>query len=161
MICLDLIGTNASTSIVMSTGVLDFMSACHVYTNINSSQEQIMAGDASADGEFDAMQAVYKALEPLDEGARTRVLNYVIDRLGVTAKLQRGRAEEAGDAEDEALHEEEAEAPKYDSFAELHDAAHPQSQADKALVAGYWLQVCQGGDSFDGMSANKELKNLG
>jgi hypothetical protein len=29
------------------------------------------------------------------------------------------------------------------------------------LVAGYWVQVCGGADSFDGFSVNRELKNLG
>ena len=54
-----------------------------------------------------------------------------------------------------------AGASKYGSLAELHDSAQPKSNADKALVAGYWLQVCQGSESFDGFSANKDLKNLG
>jgi hypothetical protein len=60
-----------------------------------------------------------------------------------------------------SLAEEQAEAPKYGSFAELFDAAKPKSNGDKALVAGYWLQVCQGAENFDGQSANKELKHLG
>jgi hypothetical protein len=67
-----------------------------------------------------------------------------------------------GGGEDEAaLQQEQAEAPKYGTFAELFNAAQPKTQADKALVAGYWLQVCRGADSFDGFSATKELKHLG
>jgi hypothetical protein len=66
--------------------------------------------------------------------------------------------------EDEETDEIEAtqETPlEFGSFAELFDAAQPKTGYDKALVAGYWLQVCQGADSFDGFSANKELKHLG
>lgn len=51
---------------------------------------------------------------------------------------------------------------KFDSFAELYDAARqPTGNPEKALVAGYWLQVCQSAESFDAQSANNELKNLG
>ena len=46
-------------------------------------------------------------------------------------------------------------------FADLFGAADPSTHAEKALIAGYWLQVCQGAESFDSQSANKELKNLG
>lgn len=46
-------------------------------------------------------------------------------------------------------------------MAELDDAAAPKSNADTALIAGYWLQVCQGAETFDGFSANRELKHLG
>jgi len=49
----------------------------------------------------------------------------------------------------------------YSSFAELFDAALPKSNADRALVAGYWLQVCQGAESFGGQAVNTELKHLG
>jgi hypothetical protein len=59
------------------------------------------------------------------------------------------------------LRQEQFQAPKYDSFAELFDAAQPSSKANMALVAGYWLQVCQGQGDFDGQSANTELKHLG
>jgi hypothetical protein len=120
---------------------------------------------AAADAEFAAMHAVFNALEPLDDDARSRVVNYIIARMEIAANtahidrtatpVDRAREEEA------TLRKEEAEAPKYGSFAELSDAAQPKSNADKALVAGYWLQVCQGAESFDGLSANKELKHLG
>lgn len=59
------------------------------------------------------------------------------------------------------IEEEPTVAPKYAALAEIYDAARPTSNADKALVAGYWLQVCQGAESFDGFSANRELKHLG
>ncbi|MBN9488252.1 MAG: hypothetical protein J0H44_13535 [Alphaproteobacteria bacterium] len=49
----------------------------------------------------------------------------------------------------------------FDSFADLHDVVRPEGAAEQALVAGYWLQICQKAESFDGQAANKELKNLG
>lgn len=117
------------------------------------------------DAEFAAMQVLYKALEPLDDDARKRVVSYIVARLEITTTgLQgtpTGSRANGEDVEEAALHEEEAMAPKYGSFAELFDAAQPKSNSEKALTAGYWLQICQGTDSFEGFSANKELKNLG
>jgi hypothetical protein len=117
------------------------------------------------DTEFAAMQALYNALEPLDDDARERVVKYIIARLEINAITSaENRVKSRGnsvDVEETALQEEEAIAPKYGSFAELFDSLQPKSNPDKALAAGYWLQVCQGGESFEGFSANKELKNLG
>lgn len=120
---------------------------------------------ASADAEFSAMQTLFAALEPLDDDARSRVVNYIVARLEIVTKSASknlGRSDASAETDEEsAVDEEEKAAPKFESLAELFDAAQPKSNADRALVAGYWLQVCQGSDTFDGQSANKELKNLG
>lgn len=120
----------------------------------------------AADAEFAAMHTVYSVLEPLDDDARRRIVNYVVARLEIDGQATPASGgnqniAEAPASDDAALLNEKAAAPKCGSFAELFDAASPKSSADKALVAGYWLQVCQNADSFDGFSANKELKNLG
>jgi hypothetical protein len=118
-----------------------------------------------ADAEFAAMQTLFAALEPLDDDARRRVVIYIVARLEIDAPsnaTHRSSAEMRSNFEEDVEIEKEQEvAPKYSSFAELHDAAGPKTNADKALVAGYWLQVCQGGETFDGHSANRELKQLG
>lgn len=117
-----------------------------------------------ADAEFDAMQAIYQALEPLEEAARSRVLRYIAARLDIidlTQARPKADAPPNGFDEETASERARAEAPKYNSLAELADATQPITNADKALVAGYWLQVCQAADSFDAFSANKELKHLG
>lgn len=125
-----------------------------------------MTGPAiDPDREFGAMQTVYGALQNLDEDARSRVLDYVISRLGIApvAKAGANQQKEAAsdDAEKRALKEEQGTARTFGSLAELFDAAQPKTTADKALVSGYWLQVCHASESFDGFSVNKELKNLG
>lgn len=38
---------------------------------------------ATADAEFSAMQSVYAALEPLEDDARSRVVNYIVARLEI------------------------------------------------------------------------------
>lgn len=120
---------------------------------------------SAADAEFSAMQTLYTALEPLDDDARSRVVNYVVARLEIAlqsaAKPTNSSSAAPAGTEDIAIKNEEKVAPKYSTVAELYDATQPKSNADKALVAGYWLQVCQGTESFDGQSANKELKHLG
>lgn len=125
-----------------------------------------MADTQSAtDAEFSAMQTVYMALEPLDDDARSRVVNYIVARLEIVLqsahKPSSSGSMASGSDEEVAIKQEEKVAPKYLALAELYDATQPKSNADKALVVGYWLQVCQGAESFDSQSANKELKHLG
>ena len=118
------------------------------------------------DAEFEAMQTTYLALNSLEEAAQQRVLDYVANRLGLSF---RPRADVQARPAAGASVDDEAESPPaatagecaFGTFAELFDAARPKGQSDKALLGGYWLQICQGSESFDGFSVNKELKNLG
>ncbi len=118
-----------------------------------------------ADLEFAAMRTVYTALEGLDEGARARVLDYVSSRLGLASFARPLPKPPAGGKDDEDVADEGAgtQVPElgFSSFAELFDAVQPKTNSDRALVAGYWLQVCGGTESFDAFSANRELKHLG
>ena len=110
------------------------------------------------------METIYKVLDPLSDEARSRVLAYILARLEITTAVpsDTGRTKADVVREDEAqLVQEQAQAPKYGSFAELFDVSAPSAGSEKALVAGYWLQVCREADSFDGLSVNRELKNLG
>lgn len=110
--------------------------------------------------EFDAFKAVHDALHPFDPQARARILKSVATLLeiGVPVKDTGGEAEGASDNHGD---ENGDTAPTYSAFAELHAAASPSSDAEHALVAGYWLQVSQGNESFTGQGANKELAHLG
>jgi hypothetical protein len=116
------------------------------------------------DEEISATSAVYKALAALDSEARTRVVSHVTAMLEMPAFVTKPKA-----AKDHQTLDDESDGPDikatslatYATFAELFDAAQPQTMGRKALVAGYWLQVCQGAESFDGQSANKELNHLG
>lgn len=126
-----------------------------------------MATIDSEDEEFSAMREVFGALKALpDNDARTRVLSYAASRLGLTlgmptAKLKPDAPVEDTDDHDAGGRVAAPQSTSYSTFAELFDAAHPQSNADRALVAGYWLQVCQGAESFGGLAVNTELKHLG
>lgn len=128
------------------------------------------SASTNADAEFAAMQSVYTTLASLEAAAQQRVLDYVTNRLGLTAQSRpsaraEARAENAADpdAGDDVSNSTAGVTgtSDYGSLAELYDAAQPKSQSDKALVCGYWLQICQGAENFDAFSVNKELKNLG
>jgi hypothetical protein len=123
------------------------------------------ANTSPPDAEFAAMKAIYECLEPLDDDARARVVNYIAARLEIVtpSQTQAKQPLDLHEPEVDELLSGEVEAPStaYATFAELYDAVGPKTNAERALVAGYWLQVCQAAGSFDGFSANKELKHLG
>lgn len=116
------------------------------------------------------MGRVSSALGPLEDDARERVVRWAAERYGVAAAgrppLGGGSAGGgggqpnglAGTPTDEEI---AAEAPTFDHFAELFNAANPKTDVDKALVAGYWFQSVQGHPSFQAAQLTKELKNLG
>ncbi|GHD49874.1 hypothetical protein GCM10017083_22750 [Thalassobaculum fulvum] len=120
----------------------------------------------SATTELNAIKIIHDALAPLDVEARTRVLTYVTSLLGLDIMASSSRmsgrpADRVSPETTESSSEATTKDPTFSTFAELYAAADPQSNGEKALVAGYWLQVCQGTESFTGASANKELTNLG
>ena len=116
--------------------------------------------------ELAAIQAVHDALEPLDTEARTRVLTYIASLLSIKVQTAVSPAVAATREPDEGTPEDEPDesmraTQDYLSFAELYAHAQPKNNAERALVAGYWLQVCQGADSFTAAEVNRELTNLG
>ena len=114
--------------------------------------------------EFKSIQTVHDALEPLNDEARTRVLTYIASLLGIGALDVAGRSapkENDFDEEEEDADEATKQESTFPSIADLYAAASPKKNGEKALVAGYWLQVCQGARSFSGAAANKELTHLG
>jgi hypothetical protein len=114
------------------------------------------------DAEIDAMSAVAAALDGLDDAQRGRVLRWAADRFEVAIKSNGSPTPtEVGADEDVSEQEIAAEAPTFEHFAELFAAAQPTNDADKALVAGYWLQAIKGHDKWKSADAQKELKNMG
>ena len=121
---------------------------------------------SDATSELEAIRTVHGALEPLDDEAKTRVLAYITSLLDIDSRVKGGRTASAEADLDEVAEGNEAnevtkQAPTFSTFAELYATANPQNNGEKALVAGYWLQECQGADSFTGAAANKELTHLG
>jgi hypothetical protein len=48
-----------------------------------------------------------------------------------------------------------------EDLATVYDRARPDTDAERALVCGYWIQFLQGQVDFTAQAVNSELKNLG
>ncbi len=105
-------------------------------------------------GEIEAMRTLEEALEALDEGARSRVLQWAWSRFGSTPRS-------SGTAPLQSAPTSLGNTSDFATFAELFDAASPTIERDKALVAAYWAQICQGQQTFQSQSLNNDLKDLG
>lgn len=117
------------------------------------------------DPEVEAMGALSGVLGILEEDARGRVLRWAAERYGASIGLaatasvpRQAHGETMGAIDDEVA---PTNALAFSHFAELFDAAHPKSDVDKAIVAGYWFQVIQKQPSFQSLQLNTELKHLG
>ena len=103
------------------------------------------------------MGAVAAAIEGLEGDARARVLLWAIGHFGVgVAGLKATRHPSSG-ASDNAPRA----SGNYETFADIFSAMRPRTEKDKAMVAAYWVQVCQGAGSFQSQSLNDALKDLG
>lgn len=116
------------------------------------------------DSEIEAMSAVASALTDLSPEERHCVLRWACDRyeVGIENRLQRSVRRDA-DPESGEVNDEKvaAEAPRFEHLAELFAAAQPDSDADKALVAGYFLQTIKSQEKWKAADAQKELKDMG
>ena len=103
------------------------------------------------DNEAKAIAKIVEILKPIDEEQRKRVLGYAVTRFGATAQqlTPAGKQREKPPLETE-----------YEDAPALYHAAVPTTQALRALVIGYWLQVCQQQGYFYAATVNKELNNM-
>lgn len=112
---------------------------------------------AELDIEAKAIAEIAGIVGGLEEEQRGRVLRYIQDRFNITGTQAAMRKDSTGVDTGKAG----STPSEFEDFASLVDACNPTTDSMRSLVAGYWLQVCLGGQGFDGQSANKELKHLG
>jgi hypothetical protein len=103
--------------------------------------------------ETEAITKIAEALSPLTPEGIQRVLRYINQTYQPrgTAPTTFEKASSSGAQDNQTFSE----------FHELFDATLPETGPERALVAGYWLQVIQGNEEWDSFFVNKELKNLG
>lgn len=124
--------------------------------------EQSPILEAASDPEVTAIGKVNAALVSLEPAIQQRVLRWAAERFNVTLPQTNKPAVDSDKRKQAAEEQGQPDTPgSFTDFASLYDAANPTTEADKALVAGYWVQVLQGSADWNGFSANKELKNLG
>jgi hypothetical protein len=113
----------------------------------------------SAEGEIKAMGAVSAAIEGLESDGRARVLLWAISHYGIAVGGQKASKVlgDVGSGEGNA----EQGSGAYETFADLFNAANPKTEKDKAMVAAYWVQICENAGSFQSQSLNDLLKDLG
>jgi hypothetical protein len=105
--------------------------------------------------ELDAMKQIAAALEPLDDAARQRALQWAFSR------YRGGKFVESVATSSAPISTATAAASQFETFAELFNAANPSTEREKALVAAYWVQICQSFENFPSQILNDELKDLG
>lgn len=113
----------------------------------------------NADAEIGALQAVIEALEPLDDEARSRILDYTLKRLGmrelsILSSLS-GHAPEASP-------QTELEAPKSAQLTDirsLREAKQPSSAVEMAAVVAYYLAEAAPADERKEAVTTADLEN--
>jgi hypothetical protein len=115
---------------------------------------------ATEDLEIGAMSTISRALADLDEDARRRVLDWASKRYSVKLAFDRSRRN-SGDPDGADEGERDQQQDDFGVFADLFDATGPRSEAERALVGGYWFQVVEGSSDFQGQSVNNALKDVG
>lgn len=113
--------------------------------------------ESESDNEIKAMGEIAGIVERLQEDQRGRVIRYIVERFNIAGASKAAKTT-GGVSQGESQVDTPAD---FEDFASLVDAAHPETDTMRALVAGYWLQACKGGLSFDAQTANTELKHLG
>src|SRR5580692_4579590 len=101
-----------------------------------------------SDKEITSIGQIAAIMEELGEDQRGRVIRYILERFGLGITLSPG-----GKAAPGGMRLDSQAAPtEFADFASLVDASHPETESMRALVAGYWQQVCHNAQSFDAQS---------
>ena len=118
-----------------------------------STDQPPAAAHPDIDPELEAIAAVAAALRPLSDQEKRRVVEWAAKRYGVEVA-----APSTGKRVDRVTGRDGDE---YEHFAELFDRAQPKTDAQKALVASYWVQAIEGKTQFSSVDVNVLLKDLG
>lgn len=107
------------------------------------------------DAELAAMATVSEALTPLDDASRNRVLRWAADRFELAPPPSEARIAPTRGMDD---------IPGSRRWADMHEmfaSTEASSDAERALLVGYWLQKYEEQTSFTGHQINSTLKHMG
>lgn len=121
------------------------------------------------DREIQAISKVNAALKDLSEDERYRVIQWVANKYvqnmaplklagSAIVTPPTGIIEDGGDAEED---QGQDEPQTYDTFAEMLAASNAGKDTERFLIAGYWLQVTKGQQTWKSFEINKLLKDTG
>ena len=115
----------------------------------------------ATDNALSVFNSICDVLQPLDDETRSRIVKSIVMFFNIDFHADSRLASDIiGGSSTEYV--SPGNINSYSTFAEFYAVVKPSTNADKALVAGFWLQVYQedlGG--FRSREANKELANLG
>lgn len=114
--------------------------------------------------ELDAMKAVAVALAPLDAEATGRVVRWAAERFGNVSLPRAGGHQDLRPLSSSIGTGTEVSAiapPQFQHLADLYGAVSPSTDAERALVAGYWFQYIDGMPEFGAQTINSALKDMG
>jgi hypothetical protein len=94
---------------------------------------------AEKDLEFDAITAIVRALQPLDEEARSRVLDYSLRRLGLRAGASHTQEPALTAGELIATPEGAGRTPTVHDIRTLREEKQPKSANEMAALVGFYL----------------------
>jgi hypothetical protein len=110
--------------------------------------------------EIEAMKVIASQLSALDDVTARRVLRWALERFAGKQPSTASPVSASPLRPQEQLDEGEMKT-RFQSLADFYAACAPSQENDKALVAGYWVQVVEGAGEFDALNINRQLKNLG
>ena len=119
---------------------------------------------AQEDPEIKAMGTITAALVDLDSEVQARVLDWAARRFNLTPTTGgRGPSSSSGQGRkgETASGGASTEQPEFQDFVDLFDAARPRTDAERALVGGYWFQNISGKSDFQSQEVNTALKDVG
>lgn len=113
--------------------------------------------------EVTAMQKIVEAVESLDQAAIGRILRWAADRYGVTSSTSKKGTKPDTHDSDESGNEDNAvfNLEQFSTLADLFAETGPKTDADKALVGGYWFQYHDKKQDFGAQEVNTALKHMG
>jgi hypothetical protein len=108
----------------------------------------------TAQQELEAMAGVATALDRLEPPARARVLRWAADHFDLANVVQgAGAASGGGGSRDQQ--------EQFSDIYAMFEAGTPATEEERALLAGYWLQVGESKASFGATAANAALRQMG
>ena len=122
-----------------------------------------------AEAEFEAMATIRRLVANLKPESRERVLAWAVDYFAIDRRRGLPAAPPTNEPKASFLPPEgdKKQAGRAGALAhladlaDLYNAAEPRTEAERALVGGFWFQVIKGGPDFGSAEVNKELTQLG
>ncbi len=95
------------------------------------------------------MRTISQTLDAVDDETKGRIIRWIVDKYGISVGTKGGRKEP------------EASLEETERLEDLWVTANPETQSDKVLVVGSWLQVSEDRQEIEAFRVNRILKNLG